>query len=221
MRLRHLLVFASSLLLLLGVDTSEVSSQDRDCADFDSQQEAQSYFESRGGSRAFNADLLDEDRDGLACERLPRSRSALNPQTPPPQSTDQQDGFPRWLLASGALGVGAIGHRALKRSRSTQKIAVAATVSNSVLRPSGDQSIRRVAELRTMPYKDYLQTPEWAAKRSEMLNRAGHRCQLCNRAGRLEVHHRTYERRGSELEGDLFVLCANCHDHFHRHHMAR
>lgn len=108
MRLRHLLVVTSILLLLLAVDTSEVSSQDRDCADFDTQQEAQSYFESKGGSRSFNADLLDEDRDGLACELLPRGRSVPNPQTSSPQSTDQQDATPRWLFVGGALGAGAI-----------------------------------------------------------------------------------------------------------------
>lgn len=221
MRLRHLLVFAGSLFLLLVLDTSQVSSQDRDCADFDTQQEAQDYFESKGGSRSFNADLLDEDGDGLACELLPQGGSAPNPQTSSPQSIDQQDGVPRWLLVGGALGAGAIGYRTLKRSRSSQKIAVTATVSNSVLRPPDNQPIRRTAELRSMPYKDYLQTPEWGAKRNEMLKRAGHRCQVCNRSGRLEVHHRTYERRGSELEADLFVLCADCHDLFHRQGKVR
>lgn len=220
MRLRHLLVI-NCLLLLLEVGTGDVRAQDRDCADFDTQQEAQTYFESKGGSRSFNADLLDEDRDGRACELLPRGRLASNPQTPSPQSTDQQDGIPRWLLAGGALGAGAIGYQALKRSRSSQKGAVAAGVSSSAHRTKCEQSTSRVAELRSMAYKDYLQTPEWRTKRTEMLDRAEHRCQLCNRAGRLEVHHRTYERRGSELEGDLFVLCANCHDQFHRHGKVR
>lgn len=215
MRLKHLVAFACGFFLLLGGVTPEVSAQDRDCADFDTQQEAQAYFESKGGSRSFNADLLDEDRDGLACELLPRGRAVPQPQAPSPQSTDQRNGVPRWMLAGGAIGAGAIGYRALKRSRSSQKVAVPAGVLHPV-RTSNDQAIRRTAELRSMPYKDYLQTPEWRAKRAEMLERAGRRCQICNRGGRLEVHHRTYERRGSELYDDLFVLCAECHDQFHR-----
>ncbi len=41
---------------------------DYDCGDFASHQEAQEYFESQGGSASNNVDLLDRDRDGLACE---------------------------------------------------------------------------------------------------------------------------------------------------------
>jgi hypothetical protein len=72
------------------------------------------------------------------------------------------------------------------------------------------------AELRTMPYEDFLQTQYWQEVRVAALERAGHRCQLCNADGRpLHVHHRTYERRGCELPGDLTVLCDQCHDWFH------
>jgi micrococcal nuclease len=43
---------------------------DRDCADFSSQQEAQRYFEAKGGP-AHDPDYLDADNDGVACEDLP------------------------------------------------------------------------------------------------------------------------------------------------------
>lgn len=43
-------------------------SGDMDCADFSSHEEAQAYFESKGGSPSNNVDRLDRDRDGLACE---------------------------------------------------------------------------------------------------------------------------------------------------------
>jgi hypothetical protein len=52
----------------------------------------------------------------------------------------------------------------------------------------------------------------------------GHRCQVCNRGlGTLDVHHRTYERRGQELDEDLTVLCRACHGIFHeqRRHLDR
>lgn len=73
----------------------------------------------------------------------------------------------------------------------------------------------RLLALKTMPYKDYLQTEHWKATRMAMLKRANFRCQLCNTQGQLHVHHRTYIRRGEENYGDLIVLCATCHQTFH------
>lgn len=64
-------------------------------------------------------------------------------------------------------------------------------------------------------YHDYLATPGWRARRDKAVARAGGRCQLCNSAKRLNVHHRTYERLGREQASDLTVLCEKCHQHFH------
>ena len=69
--------------------------------------------------------------------------------------------------------------------------------------------------LKTMPYLDYLKSDHWKSLRSKMLNRASFSCQLCNSKGRLNVHHRTYERRGCEEYSDLIVLCEHCHSKFH------
>jgi hypothetical protein len=69
----------------------------------------------------------------------------------------------------------------------------------------------REEALRTMPYSDYLRTPEWTERRRSAVRRAGQACQTCGGQGRLHVHHRTYERRGEELADDLTVLCENCH----------
>lgn len=74
----------------------------------------------------------------------------------------------------------------------------------------------RIAVLRTMPYREYLQTPEWQDRRMRAMKRAGFRCQVCNAYGvRLNVHHRTYERRGHEDDRDLITLCEDCHAIFH------
>jgi len=73
----------------------------------------------------------------------------------------------------------------------------------------------RLEQLHTMPYAKYLKTPEWQAKRQKALRFAGFHCQVCNSSDRLEVHHRTYERRGHELLGDLVTLCNDCHMIFH------
>jgi 5-methylcytosine-specific restriction endonuclease McrA len=68
-----------------------------------------------------------------------------------------------------------------------------------------------------MPYEQYLQTPEWHARRTEALRRALYRCQLCNSPQPpLEAHHRTYDRQGAETPEDLTVLCSRCHLWHHR-----
>jgi 5-methylcytosine-specific restriction endonuclease McrA len=75
----------------------------------------------------------------------------------------------------------------------------------------------RLWELRTMPYREYLLTPGWQARRLQQFKRAGYRCQVCNtNRAQLNVHHRTYERRGDESFKDLVVLCADCHTIFHQ-----
>jgi hypothetical protein len=75
------------------------------------------------------------------------------------------------------------------------------------------------AVLRWCPYDIYLQTDHWKRVRKEAIERAGHRCQLCNRhynEATLQAHHRTYDRRGQEEPGDLTVLCVDCHGKFHK-----
>lgn len=71
--------------------------------------------------------------------------------------------------------------------------------------------------LANIPYENYLETPEWQQKKRKALEYADFRCQICNSSNSdLHVHHRTYERRGNELDSDLTVLCNPCHDMFHR-----
>lgn len=65
-------------------------------------------------------------------------------------------------------------------------------------------------------YQEYLKSPAWKTKREEKFKLVGRRCQVCNRAYRLEVHHRTYERIGNEDLNDLTVLCSTCHHIFHK-----
>lgn len=75
---------------------------------------------------------------------------------------------------------------------------------------------QRAKDLATMPYRDYLQTPEWQETRQAALRRAHFQCQTCAGGGTLHVHHRTYVRRGNEWASDLIVLCAGCHELFHQ-----
>ncbi len=71
--------------------------------------------------------------------------------------------------------------------------------------------------LKSMPYKEYLQTDHWKKTREAAYKSAENRCQVCNAANRpLHAHHRTYVNRGDEKSTDLIVLCEDCHKLFHQ-----
>jgi 5-methylcytosine-specific restriction endonuclease McrA len=63
-------------------------------------------------------------------------------------------------------------------------------------------------------YQKYIRSPEWKTKCKEALGRAEHKCQKCGFskwAGKLEVHHLTYEHFMHEPLEDLIVVCSKCH----------
>ena len=48
-------------------------------------------------------------------------------------------------------------------------------------------------------YRKYLKSPEWAAKRIQIIVRDNRQCQHCRVGGKyLQVHHKTYDRFGNE-----------------------
>ena len=69
--------------------------------------------------------------------------------------------------------------------------------------------------LSSMPYKDYLNSPEWKRKRRGILDLKGAKCAIWGNTENLHIHHLTYERRGFETPNDLEVLCADCHREVH------
>jgi len=77
------------------------------------------------------------------------------------------------------------------------------------------RDLREIERLKKLPYDKYLQSAWWQKIRKQALNYAGNRCQICNSDGKLDVHHRTYDRRGNEKQSDLTVLCRECHSKFH------
>jgi 5-methylcytosine-specific restriction endonuclease McrA len=66
-------------------------------------------------------------------------------------------------------------------------------------------------------YQAYIQSSEWK-ERSRLERIKNPACSLCNKKGILVVHHRTYERLGNEANGDLIVLCKECHELFHQYY---
>lgn len=66
-----------------------------------------------------------------------------------------------------------------------------------------------------LDYHEYIRSPEWREKAEAAKERAGQRCQVCNRPRTevtLDAHHRTYERLGREMPEDITVLCRDCHE---------
>ena len=64
-------------------------------------------------------------------------------------------------------------------------------------------------------YSQYLQSPEWRAKRDLVLKRDNYVCQACLNALATQVHHKSYEfvdLAGSEPAFDLVAICTPCHD---------
>ncbi len=99
---------------------------------------------------------------------------------------------------------------------STWRLTSSATVASEPAIPEPIPGWR-LAELRTMPYREYLRTPEWRRARAAALVRAGFCCALDPaHVENLEVHHRTYERLGAEHADDLLVLCQDCHQLHHK-----
>lgn len=73
-------------------------------------------------------------------------------------------------------------------------------------------------------YHQYILSGEWKEKATAAKERAGWRCQVCNRPKGdviLDAHHRTYERLGAELESDITVLCRDCHELYEQNRKQR
>lgn len=69
-----------------------------------------------------------------------------------------------------------------------------------------------------MRYRDFLNTRYWMIIADYKKHCADRKCQLCGSSTSVNVHHKTYEHHGIEIDyykEDLIVLCKNCHEKFH------
>lgn len=74
-----------------------------------------------------------------------------------------------------------------------------------------------IAALRRLRYREYLRSAHWHRVRTLALERAQYQCALCPETSTLDVHHKSYARKGFEQPEDVVVLCRGCHA---RHHLA-
>jgi 5-methylcytosine-specific restriction endonuclease McrA len=59
-------------------------------------------------------------------------------------------------------------------------------------------------------YVEYMKSPEWREKRKELLTNADYICEECGEVAS-HVHHDNYDSLGEEEEGDVKILCRECH----------
>jgi predicted HNH restriction endonuclease len=64
----------------------------------------------------------------------------------------------------------------------------------------------------------YRQRKQWIDFRMYMLDKAGHRCFMCNGLKKkgLQIHHLDPDTYGHETEVDVVVLCSACHKEIER-----
>lgn len=72
-------------------------------------------------------------------------------------------------------------------------------------------------DLRTQAqgYAEYLASPHWQHMRAVAHEHYGGSCCLCGSTEGVDVHHRTYERKGKERLADVTLLCRDCHRKHH------
>lgn len=63
--------------------------------------------------------------------------------------------------------------------------------------------------------RQYLISPEWKAKRKQVLKAANYSCQRCKAETDLHVHHISYKNLFRENPEDLVALCSDCHTYIH------
>ena len=190
---------------------SAAQGGDRDCDDFATQQEAQDYFESRGGSPSNNVDWLDGDGDGIACQTLPRSISLTSedPASDRRSWFDSLFGWPSMLGLTLVVGTSVSAYVLRSRRRDAHLVPSAPGAYGGGASPAqGSATSRRSTPsppppmpgvstlpasefprsgyvpkevLNTMPYDEYLQTRYWQTVRSNALKRADYKCQLDGR----------------------------------------
>lgn len=63
-------------------------------------------------------------------------------------------------------------------------------------------------------YETYLKSPGWKKRREELIKSVG-KCVLCGVKGGLLAHHLHYRTLGSEQNGDVAIMCNECHTYMH------
>lgn len=80
----------------------------------------------------------------------------------------------------------------------------------SKLEPVNGHGATKMPEL-SQDYHEALKRPEFREIFAVVKALYDNRCAVCYCYGKLEPHHRTYERLGNELASDIIPVCRKCH----------
>lgn len=73
-----------------------------------------------------------------------------------------------------------------------------------------------------MSYRDeyikFMASDKWATRKRVYYSGHEKKCKACGSDENIHLHHKTYERMGSELDEDLVPLCQTCHTKVHDLH---
>jgi len=123
-------------------------------------------------------------------------------------------------------GVWLVGDQCLRCGRRIGNSRPHATISDIDSLPEWDLELqaehRRLLRTTEPPpdslrpnYREYLQSPRWAALRTLILERDHYQCQACFEATASDVHHLTYAHLGHEFCWELVSVCRGCHIRIH------
>lgn len=77
---------------------------------------------------------------------------------------------------------------------------------------------KRRAEKRTLRPKNYfayIKSSQWRQRTRAYYALHGNACAVCADTKTVQLHHKTYERLGEEMDADLIPLCDAHHKAFH------
>jgi len=77
--------------------------------------------------------------------------------------------------------------------------------------------------LKTIPYKEFLLSDYWDLISSYVRWKNDYICSDCGMTNKqLDVHHKTYDLRGCEIDDGFFTLKVLCHDcHLKKHKLQK
>lgn len=70
-------------------------------------------------------------------------------------------------------------------------------------------------------YQRYIHSKKWERRREAYFDAFERACHICGATTKVQLHHKTYERMGAELDSDLVPLCSMHHRELHKFHDQR
>ncbi len=67
-----------------------------------------------------------------------------------------------------------------------------------------------------MEYREYLNSEAWKKRKERYYESHERKCKACGSRRKIHLHHKTYNRLGSERDADMVPMCERCHFNLHQ-----